>query len=343
MNIKRFLQPMYKPEPNGGTSKKYLNARVQMKKDTAANWEAANPVILAGEFIIVTTTNGETRFKVGDGTKRYTQLPYTDEPLRSLVGEKLGKTEAAAKVQNKLNIFGQEYDGSAPITIDVIGDATTTQSGLMSAADKKTLGDITPLVVTFTISVSNSQLTITSDKTFAQVKAANDSGKFIYGIATDGTQIVGWFDGILAGENYYEFSSQTVVNEKTKSYLRVTKYTLHEDNTVTNSTFNLTTFDQVESIVSTKVTQPFENIDGIIKRDNLNGTFVKAVAGTDYAAAAHTHVQEQITGLTDTLNGKAAKQHTHLISEVTNLETRLAALEAKETGTKVTLYRYVSA
>nr|DAP01338.1 MAG TPA: hyaluronidase [Caudoviricetes sp.] len=318
----RFLQPMYKPEPNGGTSsKKYLNVRVQMKKDTAANWEAANPVILAGEFIIVTTANGETRFKVGDGTKKYTQLPYTDEPLRSLVGEKLGKTEAAAKVQNKLNIFGQEYDGSAPITVDVIGDATTTQSGLMSAADKKTLGDITPLVVTFTLSVNSGQLTITSDKTFAQVKAANDSGKFIYGIVTDGTQIAGWFDGILAGENYYEFSSQTVVNEKTKSYLRVTKYTLHEDNIVTNSTFNLTTFDQVESIVSTKVTQPFENIDGIIKRENLNGTFVKAVPGTDYAAATHTH----------------------LISEVTNLETRLAALEAREIGTKVTLYRYVSA
>lgn len=322
MNIMRFLQPMYKPEPSGGTSsKKYLNARVQMKKDTAANWEAANPVILAGEFIIVTTANGETRFKVGDGTKRYTQLPYTDEPLRSLVGEKLGKTEAAAKVQNKLNIFGQEYDGSTPITVDVIGNATTTQSGLMSAADKKTLGDITPLVVTFTISVSNGQLTITSDKTFAQVKAANDSGKFIYGIVTDGTQIAGWFDGILAGENYYEFSSQTVVNEKTKSYLRVTKYTLHEDNTVTNSTFNLTTFDQVESIVSTKVTQPFENIDGIIKRENLNGTFVKAVPGTDYAAATHTHT----------------------IAQVTDLETQLAALEAREIGTKVTLYRYVSA
>ena len=321
MNIKRFLQPMYKPEPSSGISKKYLNARVQMKKDTAANWEAANPVILAGEFIIVTTANGETRFKVGDGTKRYTQLPYTDEPLRSLVGEKLGKTEAAAKVQNKLSIFGQEYDGSASVTVDVIGDATTTQSGLMSAADKKTLGDITPLVVTFTLSVNSGQLTITSDKTFAQVKAANDSGKFIYGIVTDGTQIAGWFDGILAGENYYEFSSQTVVNENTKSYLRVTKYTLHEDNTVTNSTFNLTTFDQVESIVSTKVTQPFENIDGLVKRLDFNNSFVAAVPGTDYAAATHTHTIEQVT----------------------DLETRLAALEAREIGTKVTLYRYVGA
>lgn len=343
MNIKRFLQPMYKPEPTGGSSKKYLNARVQMKKDTAANWEAANPVILAGEFIIVTTASGETRFKVGDGTKRYTQLPFTDEPIRGLIGEKLGKTEAAAKVQNKLSIFGQDYDGSAAVTIDAIGDATTTQSGLMSAVDKKTLGDITPLVVTFTLSVNNNQLVITSDKTFAQVKAANDSNRFVYGIITDGTQTAGWLDGILAGENYFEFSTQVVVNEKTKSYLRVTKYTLHEDNTVTQSSFNLTTFDQVEKIVSTKVSQPFENIDGLVKRLDFNDSFVAAVPGTDYAAATHTHSQDDVTGLTDSLNGKAASVHTHTIAQVTDLETRLAALEAREIGTKVTLYRYVSA
>lgn len=343
MNIKRFLQPMYKPEPTGGSSKKYLNARVQMKKDTAANWEAANPVILAGEFIIVTTASGETRFKVGDGTKKYTQLPFTDEPIRGLIGEKLGKTEAAAKVQKKLSIFGQEYDGSASVTIDVIGDATTTQSGLMSAVDKKTLGDITPLIVTFTLSVNNNQLVITSDKTFAQVKAANDSNRFVYGIITDGTQTAGWLDGILAGENYFEFSTQVVVNEKTKSYLRVTKYTLHEDNTVTQSSFNLTTFDQVEKIVSTKVSQPFENIDGLVKRLDFNDSFVAAVPGTDYAAATHTHSQDDVTGLTDALNGKANSVHTHTIAQVTDLETRLAALEAREIGTKVTLYRYVSA
>lgn len=342
MNIKRFLQPMYKPESSGGTSKKYLNARVQMKKDTAANWEAANPVILAGEFIIVTTANGETRFKVGDGTKRYTQLPYTDEPLRSLVGEKLGKTEAAAKVQNKLNIFGQEYDGSAPITVDAIGDATTTQSGLMSAADKKTLGDITPLVVTFTI--SSDGRSYTSDKTYAQIKEANDNGRFIYGVLKNGTQLAGWLDCIYLNKDYFEFKTQYRYNISSKqTCIQIITLTLYENNSIYSHPYNVPSITQAETIASSKITESFENIDGIIKRENLNGTFIEAVAGTDYAAATHTHSQDQITGLTDALNGKAVKQHTHSISEVTNLETRLAALEAKETGTKVTLYRYVSA
>ena len=343
MDIRRFLQPMYAGEPVGGASKKYLNARVQLKKDTAANWESANPVILAGEFIIVTTASGETRFKVGDGIKRYTQLPFTDEPLKNLVSGKLGKTEAAAKVQNKLSIFGQNYDGSAPVTIDVIENATTTKSGLMSAEDKKTLGDITPLVVTITDSHSGAT---TSNKTFAQIKEANDNGRFIYGILTDGTQLTGWLDVIyveLPETKRFEFSTRIITRESKKSYITVIKYELREDNTITPSVFNLPNFEQVENIATAKITQPFENIDGIIKRQNINGTFVGAVKGVDYAAATHTHSQSQITGLSDALNAKAEKQHTHAISEVTNLEARLAALEAKEAGTTVTLYRYVNA
>lgn len=341
MDIRRFLQPMYANESAGGTSKKYLNTRVQLKKDTAANWESANPVILAGEFIIVTTASGETRFKVGDGVKKYTQLPFTDEPLKNLVSGKLGKTEAAVKVQNKLSIFGQDYDGSSPVTIDVIENATTTKSGLMSAEDKKTLEDITPLVVTFTASSTGE---ITCNKTFAQVKEANDSGRFIYGIIIEGTQPIGWLDTVKSLQtNSFEFSAQFIFNESKKSYLKVTKIILLENNSITFSFFDLPDFEQVENIASAKVTQPFENIDGIIKRQNINGTFVGAVKGVDYAAATHTHSQSQIAGLSDTLDAKAERQHTHAISEVINLEARLAALEAKETGTSVTLYRYVNA
>ena len=69
-------------------AEKVLEARIRLKKDTASNWETANPVLLNGEQIIVVTAAGETRYKVGDGTKTYTQLPFTDEPLRSLVSEK---------------------------------------------------------------------------------------------------------------------------------------------------------------------------------------------------------------------------------------------------------------
>lgn len=55
---------------------KQFNARITMKRDTASNWEQNNPVLLDGEIIIVDTASGEVRFKIGDGTKLYKQLPF---------------------------------------------------------------------------------------------------------------------------------------------------------------------------------------------------------------------------------------------------------------------------
>ena len=60
---------------------KTLLAQVKQRSDTAANWTAKNPIIGDGELIVVTTSAGEKRFKVGDGEKTFTQLPYTDERI----------------------------------------------------------------------------------------------------------------------------------------------------------------------------------------------------------------------------------------------------------------------
>lgn len=50
---------------------KIFNIRLRNKRDTEANWEKKNPLILDGEIIVVTTTSGETRVKIGDGIKTY--------------------------------------------------------------------------------------------------------------------------------------------------------------------------------------------------------------------------------------------------------------------------------
>ena len=60
---------------------KTFNARVKNKRDTSANWTANNPVLLNGEVIIVDTAAGDVRYKVGDGSKRYSQLPFADEAI----------------------------------------------------------------------------------------------------------------------------------------------------------------------------------------------------------------------------------------------------------------------
>lgn len=60
---------------------KTIQATVKNRTDTAANWTQKNPVLAEGEIIVVQTSTGETRLKIGDGVKSFTQLPYTDEQI----------------------------------------------------------------------------------------------------------------------------------------------------------------------------------------------------------------------------------------------------------------------
>ena len=61
------------------------NARIKHKRDTDVNWADADPVLLNGEIIVVDTTDGHVRKKVGDGTQRYSHLPFDDEQLAGVV------------------------------------------------------------------------------------------------------------------------------------------------------------------------------------------------------------------------------------------------------------------
>lgn len=74
-----------------------LNTRIQTRRDTAANWESKNPVLLNGEMIIVTTNAGDIRLKIGDGIKTYTQLPFQDETLYNALSGKADAADLEAK------------------------------------------------------------------------------------------------------------------------------------------------------------------------------------------------------------------------------------------------------
>ena len=47
--------------------------QIQLRRDTAANWTSANPILASGEFGLETDTD---QFKVGDGTTAWTSLGY---------------------------------------------------------------------------------------------------------------------------------------------------------------------------------------------------------------------------------------------------------------------------
>ena len=46
--------------------------KIQMRRDTAANWKSVNPILLAGEWALETDTR---LMKIGDGTTAYNALP----------------------------------------------------------------------------------------------------------------------------------------------------------------------------------------------------------------------------------------------------------------------------
>lgn len=90
---------------------KTLEGRVKLKRDTSANWTINNPVILNGELILVDTAEGELRTKIGDGTKTYTQLPFSDEILRNLINNKASTTDIKNYVDPIIAALGYEDVG----------------------------------------------------------------------------------------------------------------------------------------------------------------------------------------------------------------------------------------
>lgn len=95
---------------------KTLKSRIKMKRDTSANWTKNDPVLLDGEIIIVDTDAGETRYKIGDGTKKYSQLPFQDEAIRNLINGKQAKITASGILKGdgsggvSAAIAGTDYD-----------------------------------------------------------------------------------------------------------------------------------------------------------------------------------------------------------------------------------------
>ena len=79
---------------------KNINVRIALKRDTSANWTNYNPVLLNGELILVDTSEGQLRAKIGDGIKTYTQLPFTDEALRALITDVDNNNSAVVVTKN---------------------------------------------------------------------------------------------------------------------------------------------------------------------------------------------------------------------------------------------------
>ena len=87
-----------------------LTAKIQLRRDTSANWTSNNPILAAGEVAFTSdvfyTSTDQQRFKIGDGVQTWTQLDYVPEGGASSYPEHLYLT-----VVNKTgdNLLASDY------------------------------------------------------------------------------------------------------------------------------------------------------------------------------------------------------------------------------------------
>lgn len=119
-----------------------LNTRIKNKRDTAANWETADPVLLEGEIIIVTTNAGDIRFKIGDGTKTYTQLPFQDESLYNVLS---GKADADDLESLQDVVDGKQDSISGGASTITSSDLTVNRALVSNAFGKVAVSAVTSI------------------------------------------------------------------------------------------------------------------------------------------------------------------------------------------------------
>ena len=154
------------------------NTRIKLKRDTEENWTSKNPILLDGEMIIVKTNDGKIRKKIGDGVKKFSELPYDEITIDSAIS-----TTSTNPVQNK--VITLALDGKAGTAV-----ATTSANGLMSNADKAKLDGIelgankttvpTALKNPNALTIEIGNTTVTYDGSTAQTVTIADGAEVAY-------------------------------------------------------------------------------------------------------------------------------------------------------------------
>lgn len=123
------------------------NTRIKLKRDTEANWTSLDPVLLDGEVAIVRMPDGNTRKKIGDGAKKFSELPY----------------DGGDFVQYAAQALTDEQKKQARENID-------------SASD-----------FVINVTASGDPVSYSTDKTFSQIKEAILDGKRAFLRMSEGT------------------------------------------------------------------------------------------------------------------------------------------------------------
>lgn len=161
-------------------NEKVFNGRLRLKYDTHENWLKNNPVLLEGEaaFSVVSVKQEGTvntvpavLIKVGDGTKKYSELGFTYARAADVI--------AAAKSEQALKVFVKNVITEAGVAT---GEALAVLSGKVTALEGKVGTETVAKQIEDAIAAVNEEYanlqstlnTKVSNETFNSYKTTND-------------------------------------------------------------------------------------------------------------------------------------------------------------------------
>lgn len=263
---------------------KNFKARIVNKNGTSAEWEKATSFIpKKGELILYTDLN---KIKIGDGVTKVNDLPFLTVPNKTsdLTNDSgyITNTSVDTKLKDKVSKAGDTMTGNLAMSNHKI-TGVATPAAATDAANKKYVDDAIPTaqikelsnVVAkaepFVVEVTmTNPSNISANKTFSEIKAASDAGKLCYArIVNSGIMIPLITFDLRVDKRVAVFSSSNLLI----STFQTISLLIAEDNSVSTESFN--SQSQIEAT-------------GLLKGSG-EGNISAAVAGTDYAAANHTH------------------------------------------------------
>lgn len=114
-------------------AKKVIQAQMQQRRDTAANWAASNPVLLDGEMGIV--TDDPNLYKVGDGVTAWNDLKFRgfDGTLVQTTGDSENAVISQKAVTEKLTELESEVEQTRKVASVINFNAPFSKVGYYNA------------------------------------------------------------------------------------------------------------------------------------------------------------------------------------------------------------------
>ena len=93
-----------------------MNDKIQLKRGTLANWLKADPILLDGEMALVATDASKPtvydQYKVGGGSKKFSELPYQGLPCLQELGDSTTSPLSQKAITDWIN-KGYQFRGIA--------------------------------------------------------------------------------------------------------------------------------------------------------------------------------------------------------------------------------------